>query len=167
MNMDGCRFRNMDVDRRRWRISSLHPSVELNYILCNKELSFNAIPRGANVFHKAKSFDRSELDSRFVKSQPLIGSSAVSRFLIGCKFQTNVVHGNRDTGNNILINKKLSPNLLVFSYKYIMTAILRFIPGVRIWLIQTLRKEKADNTNGHSKWWYSAVAWRLFVTKCG
>lgn len=44
---------------------------------------------------------QSELDSRFVVSQPPIGSSAVSRFLIGWHFQTNVAHGNRGTGNNI------------------------------------------------------------------
>lgn len=47
------------------------------------------------------STGQSELNSRFVESQPPIGSSAVSRFLIGCRFQTNVAHGNRDTLNNI------------------------------------------------------------------
>lgn len=53
-------------------------------------------------FTKQKvSTDQSELDSRFVESQPPIGPCTVSRFLIGCKFQTNVAHGNRYTGNNI------------------------------------------------------------------
>lgn len=53
-------------------------------------------------FTKQKaSTGQSELDSCFVKVRPLIGESAVSRFLIGCKCQTNVAHGNRDTGNNI------------------------------------------------------------------
>lgn len=47
-------------------------------------------------FTKQKvSTGRSEQDGRFVDSR------AVSRLFIGCTFQTNVAHGNRDTGNNV------------------------------------------------------------------
>lgn len=129
-------------------------------------------PGARMYFYKAESFDRSELDGRFVESQPPIGWPAQYRaFSLAANFRQTLLVATvtvETTFNKQRIDAKIigvPSQTCDKSYAPVCSRTLDLTePNSQK---KKKKKKRPITPSGHSKWWYSAVAWRLFVIICG